>query len=297
MLNLAMSAPSLRGTKERPAEAGRSVSGCNEVLESRTDLRAPQRGQRVPLDLPGALAREAHDRADLLEGPRGAGVQAEAQDQHLALTVGQRAEHLLQRLAPDGLDSQLVRPDGGGVLQEVLEGGAVVADRSVQRGDRLCGVEQPVDLVQRHVQLDGQLLDGRLPTEHLVQAGLGAAQAPDLLVHVDRQADGPGTAVGGPTGDRLADPPGRIGRELEALAPVELLDRAQQPQVALLDQVAEGKPGRREAPRDRQDRKSTRLNSSHEWISYAVFCLKKKTSSPPSPSFRTRLTSESTCCY
>src|SRR5207247_9727556 len=27
------------------------------------------------------------------------------------------------------------------------------------------------------------------------------------------------------------------------------------------------------------DRKSTRLNSSHEWISYAVFCLKKKTHS------------------
>src|SRR5438105_11816633 len=29
-------------------------------------------------------------------------------------------------------------------------------------------------------------------------------------------------------------------------------------------------------PRKVQDRKSTRLNSSHEWISYAVFCLKKK---------------------
>src|SRR5438105_7150970 len=27
------------------------------------------------------------------------------------------------------------------------------------------------------------------------------------------------------------------------------------------------------------DRKSTRLNSSHEWISYAVFCLKKKRTS------------------
>src|SRR5438105_15955394 len=27
---------------------------------------------------------------------------------------------------------------------------------------------------------------------------------------------------------------------------------------------------------DDEDRKSTRLNSSHEWISYAVFCLKKK---------------------
>src|SRR2546422_6740854 len=28
---------------------------------------------------------------------------------------------------------------------------------------------------------------------------------------------------------------------------------------------------------DRPDRKSTRLNSSHGYISYAVFCLKKKT--------------------
>src|SRR5438105_4992133 len=28
--------------------------------------------------------------------------------------------------------------------------------------------------------------------------------------------------------------------------------------------------------RTNRDRKSTRLNSSHEWISYAVFCLKKK---------------------
>src|SRR2546422_7838891 len=30
---------------------------------------------------------------------------------------------------------------------------------------------------------------------------------------------------------------------------------------------------------DRQDRKSTRLNSSHGYISYAVFCLKKKNTS------------------
>src|SRR2546428_10160954 len=31
---------------------------------------------------------------------------------------------------------------------------------------------------------------------------------------------------------------------------------------------------------DGGDRKSTRLNSSHDQISYAVFCLKKKTPSP-----------------
>src|SRR5258708_25717380 len=31
-----------------------------------------------------------------------------------------------------------------------------------------------------------------------------------------------------------------------------------------------------------KDRKSTRLNSSHQIISYAVFCLKKKKHKPPS---------------
>src|SRR3712207_6979825 len=33
---------------------------------------------------------------------------------------------------------------------------------------------------------------------------------------------------------------------------------------------------RRDAPAGARDRKSTRLNSSHANISYAVFCLKKK---------------------
>src|SRR2546422_2979044 len=32
----------------------------------------------------------------------------------------------------------------------------------------------------------------------------------------------------------------------------------------------------RQRARPRRDRKSTRLNSSHGYISYAVFCLKKK---------------------
>src|SRR3712207_8280100 len=35
------------------------------------------------------------------------------------------------------------------------------------------------------------------------------------------------------------------------------------------------------------DRKSTRLNSSHANISYAVFCLKKKTHPPPTPTRQT----------
>src|SRR3712207_7556267 len=39
--------------------------------------------------------------------------------------------------------------------------------------------------------------------------------------------------------------------------------------------VTDRRPDRR-LPQDRGDRKSTRLNSSHANISYAVFCLKKK---------------------
>src|SRR2546430_13667003 len=37
-----------------------------------------------------------------------------------------------------------------------------------------------------------------------------------------------------------------------------------------------GRPGSAGAARGPRDRKSTRLNSSHSQISYAVFCLKKK---------------------
>src|SRR5207253_10158388 len=44
----------------------------------------------------------------------------------------------------------------------------------------------------------------------------------------------------------------------------------------LLGVAARRRPGGRRRSRGQQDRKSTRLNSSHVAISYAVFCLKKK---------------------
>src|SRR3989337_3660843 len=42
--------------------------------------------------------------------------------------------------------------------------------------------------------------------------------------------------------------------------------------------VVPARPRRQHDREDEQDRKSTRLNSSHGSISYAVFCLKKTTS-------------------
>src|SRR5438876_7183517 len=46
---------------------------------------------------------------------------------------------------------------------------------------------------------------------------------------------------------------------------------------------------RRDAASPHEDRKSTRLNSSHPSISYAVFCLKKKTNATLSSTQSTAL--------
>src|SRR2546422_6432114 len=60
------------------------------------------------------------------------------------------------------------------------------------------------------------------------------------------------------------------------LFPYTTLFRSRVPPLAVddvVDQAAEERDVRARADRDR---KSTRLNSSHGYISYAVFCLKKK---------------------
>src|SRR5690242_16012375 len=68
------------------------------------------------------------------------------------------------------------------------------------------------------------------------------ARARDLLLALDdvhRDADR-ARLVGDAALDRLADPPRRVRRELEALPPVELLRCADQAEDALLHEVAEG---------------------------------------------------------
>ena len=59
---------------------------------------------------------------------------------------------------------------------------------------------------------------------------------------------------------RLADPPGRVGRELVAAAPVELLDRAVEAERALLDQVEERHAEAAVALGDRHDEAQVRLD-------------------------------------
>ena len=93
---------------------------------------------------------------------------------------------------------------------------------------------------------------GRLAAERLHQLALDVDDLVELLDHVHRDADR-ARLVGDRPRDRLADPPGRVGRELVAAAVVELLDRADQPERALLDQVQERQPAAEVALRDRHD--------------------------------------------
>src|SRR5690606_42018616 len=77
----------------------------------------------------------------------------------------------------------------------------------------------------------------------------------------------------------VAPPGGAARRPLEEAAHLGALDRAQAARAPRAQAVPirafEGSRGPRRSRADR-DRKSTRLNSSHVKISYAVFCLKKK---------------------
>src|SRR5258708_30496993 len=75
-----------------------------------------------------------------------------------------------------------------------------------------------------------------------------------------------------------SEPGPRIDAGRDHLDDVVALDRGADARL-LLEALAEPGVG--------QDRKSTRLNSSHQIISYAVFCLKKKKKKEPKHSYTT----------
>ena len=76
---------------------------------------------------------------------------------------------------------------------------------------------------------------------------------------MDGQANRP-ALVGQRARHRLADPPGRVRRKLVAHAVVELLHRADQAEIAFLDQVEQRHAGLRVVARDRHDEAQVRLD-------------------------------------
>jgi hypothetical protein len=138
------------------------------------------------------------------------------------------------------------------VLEEVANSAAIlVGDRLVDR-DRVVDEHGAhlLDLRQRQPGVLGQLFAGGLAPEGSLEL---APSLVDLVVgvdHVDRESDLT-ALVRDRTADRVADPPAPVGREPEALAIVEAIDRLHQADVALLDEVLKRHPPVVEASCDR----------------------------------------------
>ena len=151
---------------------------------------------------------------------------------------------------------------GEHVLDQVGDRALAVADRRLER-DRIARRARAARATRSTVMpgLRRDLLDRRLAVELLRQLAARALHLAHLLGDVDREADR-AALVGERARDRLADPPGRVGRELEAEPVVELLDRPDQAHVALLDQVEERHVGLRVVARDRHHEPEVRLDQA-----------------------------------
>src|SRR5438128_5651105 len=190
-------------------------------------------------DLPDPLAGQAHAPANLLESARLIVDQAKTQLNNPPLARAQRCQDVLDLIAEHRLAGRLERCHRHLVLDEIAQVGIFfLADRRFEGHWLLRNLLQLLDLVDRDAHAVGELLFARLPAELLEQGPRHARQLIEGVNHVDRDADRPRLVRDGAR-DRLADPPGRVGRELEAALVVELLDRAHQPQVPFLDQVEE----------------------------------------------------------
>src|SRR5262249_9652886 len=135
----------------------------------------------------------------------------------------------------------------------------LVTDRLLERDGRLRRAENLLDLVEREIDVERDLGRQRLAAE--LTAPL--PPRPDDLVQLLHYMDGhPDRAalVRERTRDCLANPPGRVGRELVALAPVELLGGANEADRPFLDQIEEREPLVAVALRDRDDEAKIRLD-------------------------------------
>src|SRR5215470_2555304 len=216
--------------------------------------------QRLGLDLTYALTGHGKILADFFERVLAAVRESKTEAEHFLFSRRQRVEDLVGLLAQGEPDDRLDRRDDLLVLDEITEMTVLfLADRRLER-DRLLGdLQNLADLVDRHVHLRRDLFRSRLAAELLDELAGGPDELVDGLDHVHGDADG-ARLVGDRAGDRLADPPGRVRRELVAAAILELVDGLHQADVAFLDQVEELKPAVGVLLRDRDDQPEVGLD-------------------------------------
>src|SRR5437764_951708 len=214
-------------------------SGVEEGAQLARAARVLELPERLRLDLAYALAGDRELLTDLFQGVVGVHADAEAHAQDALLARGQRGQNPRRRLAQIGLDRGVQWQDRVLVLDEIAEMRIfLVADRRFEADRLLRDLQYLAHLFQRHRQFLGELLRSRLAADLVQHLARGAHQLVDRLDHVHRDADR-ARLVGNRAGDRLTDPPCRIGREFIAAAIFEFIDRFHQADIAFLDQIEE----------------------------------------------------------
>ena len=144
---------------------------------------------------------------------------------------------LVETLAGLGVEEAQVGPGGGLLRHQVAQRGVAVSSSGVSS-----------ETWSRPQLIRSSTRSRSMPSSAAISCGSGsrpswrssvrrvAADLVELLDDVDGQAYDTGL-LRDAAGDRLAHPPRGVRRELVALGVVELLDRADQAGVALLDQV------------------------------------------------------------
>ncbi|GHE92279.1 hypothetical protein GCM10017776_05820 [Streptomyces griseoluteus] len=202
----------------------------------------PELAEGLGLDLPYPLPRDTEQAAYFLQSARAAVRQAVPQLDDLPLTLPEGGEHSVQMLPQQQKRGRLHRTCRIPVLDQIPEGDLVLLPHRGMQGHGL--LRQAQDLahpLRRELEVGADLLGSRLVPPLLEHAPLHADHPVDQLHHMHGYPYRAGL-VGERPRHRLPDPPRRVRRELVPPRVVELLHRADEPEVALLDQVEHGQP-------------------------------------------------------
>ena len=137
----------------------------------------------------------------------------------------------------------------------------LLADRGFEGNRLLRYAHDLTHLVNGHIDLVRDLVGSRLVAVLMEELTLYLLDLVDGLHHMDGDADG-SRLIRDRARDRLSDPPCRVGGELEALGVVELFDRLDQSEVALLNQIEELHTSAEVALRDADNKTEVRFGKA-----------------------------------
>src|SRR5436190_14175237 len=200
----------------------------------------PKFPERLDLDLADAFARDVEVLSDFLQRAFAAiGVQTETQTDHFLLAWAEGLQDIAGDVARVRMDHAFGRTDSGLILDEITHLRFTrLANGSFQRDRLLNQVQRFAHLVRGGVHAFGDFFSRWFAAHFNDQLTRYLFDLIDHFDHVDRNADGP-RLVGDCSGDRLANPPGCVGRKLVTTAPVKFLDALHQTEVSFLNQIEE----------------------------------------------------------